>query len=134
MGRPAVAGALVYYGAYVAGGYPLVGMLSAASIARRNGMLALLMIRRGAAPITVLGMMIFPLSILLFSAEPRAQTLTYPLWMARMWLLLEDTERRRFDRKLFWLVPMMMLWANLHGSVLMAAGLCADLSSVPERW
>ena len=115
---------LVYYGTWVVGGYPLVGMLSAASIATALSMLAWLLAKRGAAPITVIGMTAFPLYILLFSAEPRAQTLTYPLYVAVLWLILDDAARRVWTRRLLWIVPILVLWANLHGSVLMAAGLC----------
>jgi hypothetical protein len=115
---------LIYYGTWVVGGYPLVGVLSAASIATAVSMLAWMLAKRGAAPITVLGVLGFPLCILLFSAEPRAQTLTYPLYVAVLWLILDDANRRAWTRGLVWIVPILVLWANLHGSVLLAAGVC----------
>lgn len=48
----------------------------------------------------------------------RAQTLAYPMLLLFPALLWLDTQRA--SRRTWWLVPAAALWANLHGSVLMA--------------
>src|SRR5205085_2842874 len=42
---------------------------------------------------------------------------------ATLWLLLDDA--RRPSRRVFWTLPLLVLWANVHGSVLLGAGLVA---------
>jgi hypothetical protein len=48
----------------------------------------------------------------------RAQTLAYPMLLLFPALLWRDAQRA--SRRTWWLVPAAALWANLHGSVLMA--------------
>jgi hypothetical protein len=53
----------------------------------------------------------------------RAQILAYPLFTLVLFLLLGD-ERRR-SRQVFLVFPLLVLWANVHGSVVFGAGLVA---------
>ena len=53
-------------------------------------------------------------------AQVRAQCLALPLFVAIYWLLATSGARR--GRSL-WVLPLLVVWANLHGSVVMAAGL-----------
>jgi hypothetical protein len=55
------------------------------------------------------------------AAVLRPQTFAYPLFVAAFWLLASDA--RRPSRRVFLVVPVLVLWANLHGSVLLGAGL-----------
>jgi hypothetical protein len=49
----------------------------------------------------------------------RPQTFAFPLFTAVLWLLLTDV--RRPSRRVFAVLPILALWANLHGSVLLGA-------------
>ena len=51
----------------------------------------------------------------------RPQSFGYPLFVAVLWLLLADGRRR--SNRVFLVLPLIALWANLHGSVLLGAGL-----------
>ena len=48
----------------------------------------------------------------------RAQTLAYPMFVLFPAMMLADL--RSPSRRIWWLVPLAALWANLHGSVLLA--------------
>jgi hypothetical protein len=51
----------------------------------------------------------------------RPQTFAFPLFTAVLWLVLTDA--RHPSRRIFLTLPLLVLWANLHGSVLLGAGL-----------
>ena len=51
----------------------------------------------------------------LSSSALRPQTLVLPLFVALAWLLVEDA--RAPSRRVFWAIPLLVLWANLHGTV-----------------
>lgn len=55
------------------------------------------------------------------AAVLRPQTFAYPLFVAVFWLLAFDA--RRPSNRVFLVVPILVLWGNLHGSVLLGAGL-----------
>jgi hypothetical protein len=55
------------------------------------------------------------------SAVLRPQTFAYPLFVAVLWLLAADARTR--SRRVFATLPILVLWANLHGSVLLGAAL-----------
>ena len=66
----------------------------------------------------------------------RAQSLTYVMFAALIWLLVADA--RSPSRRIFFAFPLLILWANLHGSVVFAAGLVAlrgiiVLTATPRR-
>jgi hypothetical protein len=50
----------------------------------------------------------------------RPQSFAYPLFVAVLWLLVTDS--RAPSRRVFLVFPILALWANLHGSVLLGAG------------
>jgi hypothetical protein len=49
----------------------------------------------------------------------RAQMLALPLYTGLLWLLA--TEARRPSRRIWWAVPILIVWANVHGSVALGA-------------
>ena len=51
----------------------------------------------------------------------RPQSFAYPLFVAVLWLLL--AEQRAPSPRVFATLPLLILWANLHGSVLLGAAL-----------
>jgi hypothetical protein len=91
-----------------------VGLLACAMAA------ALLAARwRGGAARTV-GLVAAPaLVVILMSAQMRAQSLAYPLFVAVTWLLIADA--RASSRRVLLVLPILVLWANIHGSVVLGA-------------
>lgn len=51
----------------------------------------------------------------------RPQSFAFPLSAAVLWLVLADA--RRPSRRVFWTLPLLVLWTNLHGSVVLGAAL-----------
>ncbi|MGH3022173.1 MAG: GtrA family protein [Gaiellaceae bacterium] len=51
----------------------------------------------------------------------RSQSFAYLLFVATLWLLARDS--RNPSRQVFLVLPLLVLWANLHGSVVLGAGL-----------
>jgi hypothetical protein len=49
----------------------------------------------------------------------RPQSFAFPLFATTLWLVLSDT--RRPSRRVFLTLPLLVLWTNLHGSVLLGA-------------
>jgi hypothetical protein len=126
-------GQLVLYGAHAAGGMRLALLAGAAALALTLGLVAAYGRRRGASAGAVAVVMVATMVATAASTAVRTETLVYPLFVAVVWLLLEDA-RRPSPRVLF-VLPMLALWANVHGSVLLVAGLAAlhGLLSVRRR-
>jgi hypothetical protein len=63
----------------------------------------------------------------------RAQAFAPLLFAALLWLLVSDS--RAPSRRVLWVLPIIALWANLHGTVVLAAALVAlrGLTSLGER-
>jgi hypothetical protein len=59
----------------------------------------------------------------------RAQTVALPLYAAALWLLV-DASRRGLRRRTLLVLPLLVLWANLHGSVVLGAVLTVLLALV----
>ncbi|HEX3802055.1 MAG TPA: hypothetical protein VHV75_04370 [Solirubrobacteraceae bacterium] len=53
----------------------------------------------------------------------RTQGLAYPLFVATLWLLAAETRSPVRRRRVYWVFPALLLWANVHGSVTMGVGL-----------
>jgi hypothetical protein len=51
----------------------------------------------------------------------RPQSFAYPLFVAVLWLLLDDL--RLQSRRVYLVLPLLVLWANLHGSVIVGSAL-----------
>lgn len=115
----------VYYSAWQGGGDVAVGMLSGLLIASAFGMLAVMMMRRGIDPVRA----VIWATIAFFVCQPntviRAQSFAYPLFAGLLWILLEDERRERYRWPVLMAVPVLILWANIHGSALMGAGIAA---------
>lgn len=59
----------------------------------------------------------------------RAQSAALPLYAGALWLLVDAT-RRGIRRRTLLVLPILVLWANLHGSVILGAGLTVLLGVV----
>ena len=56
-----------------------------------------------------------------WSFQLRAQSFAFVLFVVLLWLL--SAESRAPSKRVWLFVPILILWANLHGSVVLAAGL-----------
>jgi hypothetical protein len=115
---------LTTFGLYRLGGFGLVGFaavscaLSAVAAAVRAAK------RTGASGRSLL--LLTPLTVLPFmvaSFEVRAQMFALPLFMAVFLLLRADS--RASSRRVYLTLPLLALWANLHGSVTLGVALVA---------
>jgi hypothetical protein len=90
------------------------GFAAACAIARRRGASALSVTWVGAVGLLAL----FPEAVTL-----RSQSFAYPLFVAVLAVLLRDLRHR--SSAVFFVFPLLALWANLHGSVVVGAGLAS---------
>src|SRR5205085_2310342 len=61
------------------------------------------------------------LMTILMSAQLRAQSFAYVLFVSVVWLLIADA--RHPSRRVLLALPLLIAWANLDGSVVLGAGL-----------
>jgi hypothetical protein len=112
------------YGLWRAGGIKLAllvhavlataALTGAALIARRNGATA-----RSITWVAIPALLsYYPVAVVM-----RTQSFALPLFTLTLWLVLENA--RRPSRRVFLTLPVIVLWANLPGSVLLGAGLVA---------
>jgi hypothetical protein len=113
---------LLMYDLWRVGGDAAVGASSAVAFALAFGMLAVLLLRRGAAPVGVLLALGGALVQCLLFAETRAQSYAYPLFVGLLWILLAQSDRTWLRRAALAL-PLLVLWANVHGSVLLGVAM-----------
>jgi hypothetical protein len=114
---------LALYGAWVAGGWPLavlfvtalgvLGFAIAAATARLLGASA-----RSTALVTLACF-----AVGFTNTTFRAQTAAYVLFTLVTLLLVTDA--RRPSPRVFWVFPLLAVWANVHGSVVLGAALVA---------
>src|SRR5690242_19833875 len=62
------------------------------------------------------------------AAVMRPQSFAYPLFVAVLWLLLDDL--RLQSHRVYLVLPLLVLWANLHGSVVVGAALVSGYGLV----
>jgi hypothetical protein len=131
---------LGFYGLQRLGGYPLlvlvdIGLatlaLAVAIFAARDlGGRERQMIR--ALPLGALFYIIIAVTI-------RSQVFAYPLFVVVLWLLASEARRPVPLRRTLLVFPILLLWANLHGSVTLGAGLvmlygaCRLVSNARQR-
>jgi hypothetical protein len=104
------------------GGMRLVMLVHAALAAGGFAVACAVARRRGASAISVTW--IGAIGLLAFYPEAvtmRSQSFAYPLFVAVLALILRDN--RQGSRAVFFVFPLLALWANLHGSVVVGAGL-----------
>jgi hypothetical protein len=112
---------MLLYGLWVAGGIKTVVLTSEAAALTAWGFTIKAAGRRGPpspAAVTVLvlaGILSAP-----WALQARPQVLALPLFAAVLWLLLTDPELTR--RRTLAVLPLLVLWANVHGSVVLGVG------------
>ena len=112
---------LTFYELFRAGGYRLILLVHA----RCPSAFALALVaarRRGGSPIGVFGVGCACFFVAPWAWQLRAQSFAPLLFVAVLWLLIADG---RPSRRVFAVLPLLALWANLHGSVVLGATLVA---------
>ena len=112
-----VGSGLVFYGAYLVGGFALISWIGAAACC---GTVALLL-RRGSA--VSAGIAILAVPLIAYRTTPRADMFTVVLFAAFISLLWENYQT---GRARLWILPLLMLaWVNLHLGFAAGLGLIA---------
>ena len=106
-----------------AGGFALVGAAAATCGALALGAGAFVARRHGASARSVA--LLLPTAFIVEPAfgELRTQTMALPLFAATYALLVADS--RRPSRSVYLVLPLLVVWANVHGSVVLGAALVA---------
>lgn len=114
---------LLLYGVDQVGGLFLYGVVSV-GLASAGLWFALLAARSlGGTDRTLLWVLIPGAFLYLAGALViRTQTLAFPLFVATLWLLAKEV-RAPTSRRVYLVLPLLVLWANLHGSVTLGVGL-----------
>jgi hypothetical protein len=115
---------LALYGLWSLGGVRLTLLVHAALVVGALAGAAVLARRLGASARATTWVCI-PVLIAYYPVASvlRPQTFAYPLFVAVLWLLVTDA--RGPSRLVFATLPLLVLWANVHGSALLGAGLVA---------
>lgn len=112
---------VVFFKVWRIGGDGAVALASLLLVALAYMMLAGLMYRRGAS----VGVIIACTTVALLTIGgwdfPRAQDLALPLFAGLLAICSSDARHARPQRRLLLLIPLLVLWANVHGSVLLGA-------------
>jgi hypothetical protein len=113
-------GQLFFYGLYAAGGIKLAlfGHAAAASAAFA---LAIVFARRHGGSVRTICWLAVPTIVLLIwgSWNARAQSLAFVLFVGLVWLLVSDARAK--SRRVLLVFPILVLWANVHGSAVTGA-------------
>jgi hypothetical protein len=113
-------GQLFFYGLYAAGGIKLAlfGHAAAASAAFA---LAIVFARRHGGSVRTICWLAIPTIFLIIwgSWNARAQSLAFVLFVGLVWLLVTDA--RAQSRRVLLVFPILILWANVHGSAVTGA-------------
>lgn len=103
------------------GGLGLLGTVNCLLITSAVGIAIASARRRGASFRATLIMAPICVVMVLPSREIRTQAFAVPLFALLVGLLARDS--RTPSRRVFWCLPLLVLWANLHGTVTLGAGL-----------
>ncbi|MDQ6776737.1 MAG: hypothetical protein M3071_11105 [Actinomycetota bacterium] len=110
---------LTMYGTYLLGGLGLVGVANTALFVLGAGGAVVAARKLGASPRSVLLLLPLCLWLIVPSHEVRTQEFAMPLFAATAYLLARDS--RAPSRRVYWCLPILVLWGNLHGSVTLGA-------------
>lgn len=132
-------GQLFFYGLYAAGGIKLAlfGHAAAASAAFA---LAIVFARRHGGSVRTICWLAVPTIFLIIwgSWNARAQSLAFVLFVGLVWLLVADARAR--SRRVLLVFPILVLWANVHGSaatgalLVVLAGLSYGFDRRKDAW
>jgi hypothetical protein len=124
---------LAGYAIYRLGGLGLLGAVNAALLVGSITGGVIVARRRRASFVSVLVGLALCLILIGPSREIRTQEFAMPLFVAVAWLLSADGRDGARTRRVYWCLPLLVLWANLHGSVTLGTGLVV-LYSLTLLW
>jgi hypothetical protein len=114
-------GQLVLYGIHAAGGLRLLLLVHAIVLVGAFSLALTFALRSGASARSAGLVGIIALFTALPNSTVRTQAMAYLLFVAVFWLLASEV--RQPSRRVFFVVPLLIVWANVHGSVVLGAGL-----------
>jgi hypothetical protein len=112
---------LALYAAARVGGVGLAIAICVLAVVLAFALAALAAHQRGASPLVILLFFFAAFLAGPWGDQARTQALALPLFGLTLWLLSRDPDLRL--RSTLWLLPVLCLWANVHGSVLVGAAL-----------
>jgi hypothetical protein len=114
---------LIIYGLVVIGGFgAIAAVVLTLQIVTITG--AVVAARRfGASSRTTLVVLAFAWWLTLAPSQVRSEQFVAPIFALVIYLLATDS--RRPSRRAYWCLPLLVVWANLHGSVMLGAALVA---------
>jgi hypothetical protein len=117
-------GQLAFYGAFAIGGIRAAFALHAVALAVSIGLAIVAARRLGGSTRAVTWLALGSFIVVAWSSWTlRVQSLVFPLFVGLLWLLAADS--RKPSARVFLALPILVLWANLHGTAFLAAGLVA---------
>jgi hypothetical protein len=117
-------GQLVFYGLYALGGIKLALLGHVLALGSAFALAITLARRRGGSPRAVCWVALPVFFLLIWGSwNARAQSLAFVLFIAVAWLLARDARER--SRRVFLVLPLLVLWANIHGTAVTGAALVA---------
>jgi hypothetical protein len=114
---------LALYGLFVAGGVKLALLVNAGLIVGTLVLAIALGRRSGASALRTAAVAAASVSLISTYWQLRTQSFVYLVFVLALWLLVEDS--RAPSRRVFFVLPLLVLWANLHGSVVLGGALVA---------
>jgi hypothetical protein len=112
---------LVMYGLDRVGGVGLTVAICVLAVVAAFAFASRAAQEQGAAPGAILAFFVVAFMAGPWGVQTRTQALALPLFSVVLWLLLRDPEARR--RSTLWALPVLCLWANVHGSVVLGAAM-----------
>jgi hypothetical protein len=112
---------LGFYGLYVLGDLNLALLAHTVFVAAAFGLAMLAARRLGASPRSVLVVALPSAVAAPWAWQFRTQSAAYLFFVAVLWLLAADS--RSPSRRVFWVLPLLVVWSNVHGSVALGVGL-----------
>src|SRR6185503_5019809 len=113
---------LVFYEAWRLGGDPMVAAVTAGAVALSFAILYATMLMRGVAPARAVLWTLGAVFLVVPNSTPRAQTLCFPLFAGLVYLIARQVGRRWSPVDLG-VLGLLIVWANLHGSVMLGIGI-----------
>jgi hypothetical protein len=114
---------LASYAIYRLGGLGLLGVVNVALLIGPIAGSVAIARRRGASFLAVVATIGPCVCLIAPSREIRTQEFAVPLFAALIWLISADARGGARINRVYWCLPILVLWANLHGSVTLGAGL-----------
>jgi hypothetical protein len=114
-------GQLLFYGLQAVGGLRLLLLVHVALLVGALGLALAFARHRGASARSVALVGVVSLFVALPNTAARTQAFAYVLFVAVFWLLAADA--RAPSRRVLLVLPLLVLWANVHGSAVLGAGL-----------